>query len=276
MHKVCLAGNGWGAIAALNSLKRVYSSLYIVTDDIDVISQMREQDILVEGINVGKYDVIVCSGYQPIIPQDVIDNNRIINIHYSLLPKYRGMHSTVWAIINGESELGLTIHEINEFIDDGDIIFQHRIEYKDQTSTEIMEHCNRYVEDNLSNLVLDYVSGNIDKIVQDKSLASWVCKRNIDDCKLDFSLDLKLIKRFFKALSFPYPRPFFIFNGKRLTIEKADFVENGTIMTFGRVVNVDTDGVWIQVKNGYLIASLIKDESGEIFNNESIKIGSRL
>lgn len=57
-----------------------------------------------------------------------MNKNKIINIHYSLLPKYRGYHSTVWAIINDEKYLGLTIHEMSEYIDDGDIIYQYKVE----------------------------------------------------------------------------------------------------------------------------------------------------
>ena len=74
-------------------------------------------------------DVIVVSGYPKRIPKGIIHSARIaaINIHQSLLPAYRGRHPLNWAIINGETLTGVTLHYLNERFDDGKIIKQESV-----------------------------------------------------------------------------------------------------------------------------------------------------
>ncbi|HDY7739301.1 TPA: hypothetical protein RQJ91_002914 [Vibrio vulnificus] len=276
MTRICLAGDGWGAISAFKSLQRDYPTLYVATSDEELTRQLRDQDFRVRSFEEQQFDVIVCAGYKPIVPSHVLKKNTVLNIHYSLLPKYRGMHSVVWAILNGEDNLGLTIHEMNEFIDDGDIVYQHSFNYRGHTATEVMEYCNDHVEKCLSSVIGKYLKNEIIPRKQDKGLASWVCKRNLADCQLDFSWTIEHLHRYFKALSHPYPRPFFYYKNHKLSIEKMKLVENNTVMTQGRVVNIDNEGVWIQVSGGYLVASIIMDENEKIFDSREIKIGCRL
>lgn len=61
-----------------------------------------------------KKHLVITAGYKPLIPQEVIEKSKIINIHYSLLPKYRGLHSIIWALLNGEEYVGYSIHEIDQ------------------------------------------------------------------------------------------------------------------------------------------------------------------
>ena len=276
MSNICLAGNGWGAISAYHSLIKNFDKMSIVTDDNDLISLVRERDTILSDFGSCEFDLIICAGYKPLLSKEFVDSNRVINIHYSLLPKYRGMHSTVWAILNGESSMGLTVHEMNEFVDDGDIIHQYEFEYNDETATEVINICNTYIEKNLNVIVDDYINDRVNPESQDKSKASWVCKRNFNDCELDFSWDLEFIYRFFKALSFPYPIPFFYRGESRLTIMNHKLVKCDVNMTFGRVVNIDSEGVWIQVKGGYLVVSALNDHEGNNVDLSSFKIGERL
>ena len=80
--------------------------------------------------NSGKTDIIVVSGYSQRIPLEVIKSSRIatVNIHQSLLPAYRGRHPLNWAIINGETYTGVTIHHLSEGFDEGNVILQKRVE----------------------------------------------------------------------------------------------------------------------------------------------------
>ena len=76
-----------------------------------------------------KIDLIFCLGSTQILPKNILNIPKIgsLNIHPSLLPKYRGRTPHVWAIINGESTAGVTAHFINEGCDTGDIILQHKV-----------------------------------------------------------------------------------------------------------------------------------------------------
>jgi methionyl-tRNA formyltransferase len=89
-------------------------------------------DEFVNYLNNLKVDLVVSVACPKIIKTKLINNfdNKIINIHGSLLPKYRGMLPSFWVLLNGEKETGVTVHYINDKIDDGDIIGQLRIPCK--------------------------------------------------------------------------------------------------------------------------------------------------
>ncbi|WP_216348904.1 methionyl-tRNA formyltransferase, partial [Vibrio ponticus] len=256
MKNICIAGDGWGAISAYKAMKSERINLFLLTRDEELKKLVDNNEMLVDSFNAKNFDLIICSGYKPIINNRDLAENKFVNIHYSLLPKYRGMHSVVWAIINGEKKLGYTIHEVNENIDDGDIVYQHCIDYDCQTATEVVETFNDHVENNLANIIIKYLNGNISPIPQNKSEASWVCKRNLSDCKVGFDWSVERISRFLKALSPPYPRAYIEYEEKKLFIVEAKLVKSENLMTTGRIVNIDSDGIWIKVLDGYLVCLL--------------------
>lgn len=275
--KICLLGDGWGSIAAYRSLNKDYSSICVQTNDQDLKKELRDEDTLLDSLTNHEFDIIICAGYKDLISADFLEKNKVINIHYSLLPKYRGLHSTVWAIINGEKELGLTIHEMNEFIDDGSIIHQFVIEYNEHTAKEIMELCNLYIEENLSEIVKKYLDGKVIAVPQIKKDATWVCKRNLDDCLIDYNLTIKILKRYFKALVRPYPLPAIVIKKHRYEIIKVDFAKSDYLMHNGRVVNIDNEGAWIKVEDGFLIVKKLLDHSGNTKTpSEVFSLGMRL
>ena len=277
--KLCLAGDGWGAVAALKSLANYFIKITIVSSDEDLKKIAVEQGFnQKESIFDVDSDLYICAGYKPLIPFDFFVKNKVINIHYSLLPKYRGMHSTVWAILNGERQLGLTVHEMNEDIDDGPILEQFVIDYEDQTSYEIMTICNSYIRANLGSIVQKFLNGDIKAISQNFLDASWVCKRNYEDCLINFDWNTKFLRRFFKALVYPYPLPRIKYQNKTYELLKVDLVEKSYYMTNGRVVNIDSDGVWVKIEDGLLvIKELIDVETDKkILSSDIFKIGVRL
>jgi methionyl-tRNA formyltransferase len=274
---ICLAGDGWGALAALNSLQREYTSLSLVSNDRDLVNMLRDSDEVVQNIQTSRFDLVICAGYRHLVPASILQNQRILNIHYSLLPKYRGMHSTVWAILNGEDKLGLTMHLMNEFMDDGDIIHQHEIEYTDQTSLEIMNICNEHVDKHLGLITRNFLSNNFSPIPQDRSNATWVAKRNINDCLIDFNWSCAFMRRFFKALVKPYPLPMIVVNSNIYQVAEADIINRNYLMTPGRVVNIDADGVYIKLSDGLLLLRTLVDATGvNIDPRIMFRLGQRL
>lgn len=274
---ICLAGDGWGAIAALKSLQREYASVSVASDDAGVLTLLRDDDLAVQGFQSAAFDLVICAGYRSFVPSSVLQKQRIINIHYSLLPKYRGMHSTVWAILNGEEKLGLTIHMMNENMDDGDIIQQYEIDYTGQNAAEIMIACNEYVELHLGDIVRDFLSGTLMPIPQIRAKATWVAKRNMNDCLIDFNWSCTFMRRFFKALVKPYPIPMIMVKGKMFGVAQADIIDRNYFMTPGRVVNIDVDGVYIKLQDGLLLIKSLIDDSGMSIDPRSmLRLGQRL
>jgi methionyl-tRNA formyltransferase len=206
-NEIIFAGSGHGGIVAFKSLQAEFTFINVITDDSEIISLFRNTDKKIENLNDNEIKIVVCAGYYSIISEEILNKKIIINTHPSLLPKYRGMHGLVWGMLNFEEELGFSIHLMNKYIDDGDILEQFKIKYENQTSQEIMKKFDDYVLNNLGRVVKEFL---VDKIIpqkQNRYEATWVCKRNIDDCVIDFSKSNKYINMLFKALVRPYPLP---------------------------------------------------------------------
>ena len=96
--KICVAGDGWGALAAVESIFNSFSHVAVVTSDNDVKDFADENQISIRpNIEDVEADLYGCAGYKPIIDRDIVSKNNIVTVHYSLLPKYR-YAPTVWAI----------------------------------------------------------------------------------------------------------------------------------------------------------------------------------
>ena len=179
--RIILVGDGWGAVAAFKSLLKLPNPISVITEDADILVEKPNRVNTLDGLND---EILIFAGYKPIVQNSILENNVCINIHYSLLPAYRGLHSTVWAILNNEPKLGLTIHEMNRYIDDGPIIYQFSVENDfSSTSKDYMDLFNRHIEKNLNKVIVDYLSGKIESIPQDKTKASWVGRRREQDCR---------------------------------------------------------------------------------------------
>ena len=276
MYNILLVGNGWGAAKALNSLVKFSAyNLHVLTRDSSIKESCELSSIALVDALSEKYDLIICAGWTEKVDSDFLHKKKVLNIHYSLLPAYRGLHSTVWAILNDEPYLGLTIHRMNEYFDDGPIIYQYQIKNdKINSATWYMEHFNSKVEEVLGDIVIGYLSGTILEVKQDKSLASWVGKRNLNDCRINFTKDLVYQKAFFRALVRPYPLPFFEIKNTPYEVTKADFHFTKVNSHYGRVLNIDGDGVWVSCLDGYIVMKEIIDSStGGIVPYNRFKIG---
>lgn len=274
--KIGLAGDGWGTIAALHSLQRHFNAVEVLTSDTDVKKLLRAEDSLINSLCGITSSLFICAGYKPIIPEPELRKRPFINVHYSPLPKYRGMHPVAWAIINGEKEHGLTIHLMNRYIDDGPILAQFLLDIREKNSFQVMTECNAIVEEKLGAIITSYLDGAIQPQPQDKSLATWVPKRNLDDCVIDFNTTCVALKNFFRALVRPYPLPMIKIKGERYEVTEADILEKSYYCTPGRVVNIDNEGAWVKITDGLLLIKSLEKANETISPSAILKIGQRL
>ncbi len=137
---IVLCGYNWSGCKALSLLLSRNANVYVYTckspyylSDLEQMCIDNDVPYTLEKISLSNLPFkpdIICSIYYPyIIGVDIIKfvNNKIFNLHPSLLPSYKGCSSLTWAIINGETEIGYTYHYINEKIDEGNILLQKAI-----------------------------------------------------------------------------------------------------------------------------------------------------
>lgn len=142
--------------------------------------------------------------FDRIINPTKFDTDKIYNVHFSKLPAYRGMYTSAWPILNGESESGVTLHEIDLGIDTGDIVDQLSFKIAGMTCRDLyfayMEHAFWLLKDNFARLL----KGNVQGRQQDTVGATYYSKASINyaDISLDFCATASQVERQFRAFTF--------------------------------------------------------------------------
>ncbi len=159
-------------------------------------------------IGAARPEINVVVAYGQILPRSIIDlpPHRSINVHFSLLPKYRGASPVQWVVLNGEQKTGVTIFVLNEKMDEGDILAQEEAAIlPNEKAFELEER----LAQNGAALLIKTLSA-IDKIKpvpQDPALASCAPKLRKEDGEIDWSRSADFIGRQVRAFS-PWPSAF--------------------------------------------------------------------
>lgn len=133
-------------------------------------------DVVINEIKRVSPDYGVVADFSFIIPKEIIDifDIRLINIHFSLLPKYRGSSPVQFAILNGDGTTGVTFHVVDEKMDNGSILFQSGYTtHGSETSGDLYDELFRVAADKLPEVLEKYSQGQIKPIIQDKELATF-------------------------------------------------------------------------------------------------------
>jgi methionyl-tRNA formyltransferase len=168
-------------------------------------------------------DLIVVAAYGRILPKDLLDLPRLgcINVHASLLPKYRGAAPVQWAIVRGETITGVTIMQMNERMDEGDILLQRATPIgEDETHGELEPRLAELGATVLMEALADLHRGVLHPTPQthaDATLAPLITK---EDGSIDWSLPANDIARRVRAFS-PWPSAYTEWGGKMLKIHRA-------------------------------------------------------
>ncbi len=238
-------------------------------------------------------DIILVVAYGQILSRHILNIPKMgcINIHASLLPKYRGAAPINRAIINGEKETGITFMFMNEKVDAGDIIFQEKIDiFPDETCGELYYRLSVLSARSLPKLLEKIKSGKIEGIPQDIKLVTFARKMNKEDGKIDWSDKGEKVYNLIRG-TIPYPGAFTYYHGRKLKITRARFLDDyqGEADTGsgspkpGRVVKTEKDGILIFtgdkgiIKILKLIPAGSKELTAEQFvNGYKIKAGDIL
>jgi len=181
----------------------------------------------IEDIGVLKPDVIVVMAYGQILPRNVLEIPKIpcLNLHASLLPRWRGAAPIQAAIAAGDPETGITVMYMDEGLDTGDILLQRRIDIRsDDTGGSLHERLAQIAPDALLHSLRLFVEGSAPRIPQDNSLATYAPKLKREEGKIDWSEPADAIERKIRAFN-PWPGAFTKFDGPNLKIFSASIVD---------------------------------------------------
>ncbi len=199
-----------------------------------------------EALTQGAEDVLLVS-YGPLIERASLRRARFYNIHNALLPRFRGFHGLVWSIINGESEVGFTLHAVTEEIDGGPIHHQRRLVLgASETVVEVRARIVDAIRGDVGMAFTRIAAGEQPR-PQDVAQATMVARRRADDGMIDWSWNAGRVFNLVRALTPPvYPGAFTTWRGARLIVRRATLLPNPAFIgTPGRVVNLVGDAVWV-------------------------------
>jgi len=208
-------------------------------------------------------DLIVVVAFR-ILPESIFAMPPLgtINLHGSLLPKYRGAAPINWAIINGETETGVTTIYINKQVDTGNIINNAKVEISENmTAGELHDEMAIVGAGLLFETCLDISKGTVKTIMQDESLVSLAPKIFKENCKINFNQPAYKVHNFIRGLS-PYPAAFTFINGKMTKLFESRLFEeqNDRFNLSGVVVDILDNKLIVQCANSSISCTGIQVE----------------
>lgn len=249
----------------------------------------REEDFIKELENYNP-DLIVVAAYGQILPESILNLPKYgcINVHTSLLPKYRGASPIQWAIMNGDEKTGVTIMHMEASLDTGDIIIQEEV-IIDKKETAATLH------DKLAicggNLLLEAIKlleeGRAPRIKQDDSKATYVKTIDKSEGSIDFSEPAQVIERKIRGLN-PWPSAYTFLKGQNLKVWEAQVLREDEARLSskeaipGQIIDVSDKGLIVKTGDGYLnlleiqLAGKKRMKVADFLRGNKVEVGTEL
>ena len=248
--------------------------------------QRAREENFIQQLAALKPDLIAVAAYGQILPKAILDLPRFgcINVHTSLLPKYRGAAPIQTAILNGDSETGVTIMKMDVGLDTGEILTQERTPIVPLDNSQTLhDRLANIGAELLARTIPQYVSGAIPPRPQPTEGATYAAKIKKQDGEIDWTLPAHVIWNRVRALV-PWPGAFTHLPAQPHPLllkiwEAQPFDRSGEP---GRVLQADKNGIVIACGNGALIISLLQREGGrrltaaEFLAGHSLKVGEKV
>lgn len=217
--------------------------------------RIREDFAIIKNL---KPDLIVTCAYGQILPQELLDIPHLgcINVHASLLPKYRGSAPIQYALLNGDKETGITLMYMNAGMDTGDIIVQEKYQIKKSDTSGILHDILADIGANLLAKNLDnIVNGNVKRIKQDSAKATIAPRIIREDEMLNLNEKGEKIINKIRALN-PWPLAYLKYENLDFKVIEAEFVNKPN--TIVGQIQMEKDKLGIEVENGIIYFKKIK------------------
>lgn len=216
--------------------------------------RVREPEFL-ETLKALSPDVVVVVAFGQIIPQAVLDVPKLgcLNVHGSLLPKYRGAAPIQWAVIDGESESGVTIMRMDAGLDTGDMITTRVVKLEEkETGGSLFDKLSQAGADLLTETLDQLEAGTVTYEKQPaESSTDYARMLKKEDGQIDWNRSAAELERLIRGLN-PWPSAYTHLDGKTLKIWMADADEGNSGLEPGTVAEVTRNTVKVQTGDGML------------------------
>lgn len=248
-------------------------------------AKLRNNDEVMEIIKKLDPNLIVVVAYGKILPKEILDYPKYgcINVHGSILPKYRGSAPIQWSIVSGEKKTGITTMFMDEGMDTGDMLLKSEV---DITKEDNFETLHDKLKDVGANLLIKTINelqkGTLVRQKQDDSECTYAPMINKDMTKLDFNKKGEEIFNFVRGLS-PFPGTYFMLDDKKYKVYKCDYLDfnvnvkmDKKIKENGEISYISKDALYIKCADGYISILEIQPENSKRMTVSAFLAGNRL
>lgn len=224
-----------------------------------VLQPEKIKDAIAE-INQIEADLIVTCAYGQIVPIEILNKPKYkaVNVHASLLPKYRGGAPIHWSIIKGESKTGLTLMEMDAGMDSGNIISKREVSIElEDTMGDVEKKLMDISKDLISVDLKKYLNGEIKSYAQDDDLVSFAYTIHKKDEYIDFNRPVEDVYNHIRGL-IPWPVSYANMDGKRVKFHEAKMFKLKHQHPIGKIIDISKEGMDIACIDGYVRISVIQ------------------
>ncbi|MDN9636400.1 methionyl-tRNA formyltransferase [Clostridioides difficile] len=226
-------------------------------------------------------DVIVVVAFGQILPKEILEIPKLgcINVHVSLLPKYRGAAPINWVIINGEEKTGVTTMYMDEGLDTGDMILKTEVNIDENiTAGELHDKMMNIGAETLKETLRLIEEGNAPREVQNHEEFSYAPIMNKSLGNIDFSKSAREIHNLVRGVN-PWPSAYTTYNDVIMKVWKTKVLDEKSTKDVGTIIDVSKDGIKVSTIDNVLLIEEIQMPNkkrmlvGEYIKGNTIETG---
>ncbi len=221
-------------------------------------------------------EAFVVVAFGQILPKEILEMPRYgcVNVHASLLPRYRGAAPIQWAVLNGDEGTGVTIMQLDEGLDTGDILMVEPVTIDpEETSGELFDRVSAVGAGTLVTALKKIEAGELTPRKQDNAAATMAPPLTKDMAQFDFTQDAAHIHNWVRGMN-PWPVAWFAQDGKRIKVLESRLAENPQHAAPGTVLALKP--LTIAAENGAVALLTVTPEGGKPMAGTAWAAGRRL
>lgn len=247
--------------------------------DIDILQpqNLRDPD-LYDQLKSFDADIYVVVAYGKIIPGEIynLPKYKTINLHPSLLPQYRGAAPMQWALINGETETGITVQMINDELDAGDIVIQEKLVLNEEINAgELQDIVIKRGADLIIDAIEGLVSGSIKPVEQNSAKATYCKKIDRDTAHINWKKSAREINNLVRGLN-PKPVAWTTFREANIKVYKTVLFEEKLDLLPGYMIKYKKKHLVVGTGDGCLEILSLQPQAKKVMDGTSFINGYRI
>lgn len=266
---------GRGKKLAMSPVKEV-----AVENNIPVFQpqSLKKEHEYVEKLKEIKPDFIIVVAFGQILSEEVLNIPKYacINVHASLLPKYRGSAPIIWSVVNGEKKSGVTTMLMAKGIDTGDMLLKCETDIdSDMTSGQLQDILSEKGANLLLNTIEDFKDGKIEPEKQNDEEASYISVISKDLGEINWNNSAESIHNLVRGFN-PWPSAYTHYEDKVMKIHEAKVIDSTFKGTPGFITEVSKEGIKVETGEGKLLITLVQFPGKKIISVKDYIAGNTI